>query len=144
MSKNFYGLRTIEMLVLVGIVGLMLFIAAKSYRSYLISIEVNNSNSDFDNVAKVIRRELVEIKKFLEQQPKDRLNIASQRLDSSQEWFALVSGKIDLKTDKVIITSINGTIADENLIVRIGLRSEGSIIIKQKSICWESLSAECS
>ena len=62
MRKNSFSLSSIETLAIVGILGFMLFVAAKSYRTHLISIEVNNLNSDFYNVAELIHRELLEIK----------------------------------------------------------------------------------
>ena len=49
MRKNSFSLSSIETLAIVGILGFMLFVAAKSYRTHLISIEVNNLNSDFLN-----------------------------------------------------------------------------------------------
>ena len=75
-------------------------------------------------MAELIHRELLEIKKISDQQPNENLKCISQRLDSAQEWFELIEAKIDLKTQNVIITSIDGTIADENLIVEIGFRSQ--------------------
>ena len=143
MRKNSFSLSSIESLAIVGILGLMLFVAAKSYRTHLISIEVNNSNSDFYNVAELIHRELLEIKKISDQQPNENLKFISQRLDSAQEWFELIEAKIDLKTQNVIITSIDGTIADENLIVEIGFRSKEFFLIKEKSICWDLTSLKC-
>ena len=143
MSKSIFALSTIEILVLVGILGLMLVAAAKSYRAHLISIEINKSNSDFYNVEELIRKEFLEIKNVIEQQPNYSREEASQRLDSAQEWFELVKAKLDLKTKNVVITSIDGTIADENIVVKIGLRSEQTFLIKEKPICWDLFSEEC-
>ena len=67
MRKNFFGITTIEILVIVVILGLMLSISAKSYRSYLESNDVNNTNNDFDNVVEYLGRELQEIKESLDQ-----------------------------------------------------------------------------
>ena len=143
MRKSIFALGTIEILVLVGILGLMLVAAAKSYRAHLISIEINKSNSDFYNVEELIRKEFLEIKNVIEQQPNYSREAASQRLDSAQEWFELVRAKLDLKTKNVIITSIDGTIADENIVVKIGLRSEQTFLIREKSICWDLFSEDC-
>ena len=119
MRKNLFGISTIEILVIVGVLGLMLSVGATSYRSYLGSIEANNTNIDFDNVVEFIGRELLDIEESLELQPEDTENSVSQELDSIQEWFDLIKTHIDLKTDNVIIESIDGTIADKNLIVKI-------------------------
>ena len=143
MRKNLFGISTIEILVIVGVLGLMLFVGAKSYRSYLGSIEANNTNIDFDNVVEFIGRELLDIEESLEQQPEDTENSVSQELDSIQEWFDLIKTHIDLKTDNVIIESIDGTIADKNLIVKIGLRPGDSIEARRKSICWNWSSSKC-
>ena len=143
MRKSIFALGTIEILVLVGILGLMLVAAAKSYHAHLISIEINKSNSDFYNVEELIRKEFLEIKNVIEQQPNYSREEASQRLDSAQEWFELVKAKLDLKTKNVVITSIDGTIADKNLIVKVGLRSGYSITHRQKTICWELTASKC-
>ena len=143
MRKNLFGISTIEILVIVGVLGLMLFVGAKSYRSYLGSIEVNNTNIDFDNVVKFIGRELQDIQESLERKPENTENSVSQELDSIQEWFDLIKTNIDLKTDNVIIESIDGTIADKNLIVKIGLRPGDSIEARRKSICWNWSSSKC-
>ena len=66
MRKNFFGITTIEILVIVGILGLMLSVSAKSYRSYLEAIDVNNTNNDFDNVVEFLERELLAIKASLD------------------------------------------------------------------------------
>ena len=143
MRKNLFGISTIEILVIVGVLGLMLSVGAKSYRSYLGSIEAHNTNIDFDNVVEFIGRELLDIEESLEQQPEDTENSVSQELDSIQEWFDLIKTHIDLKTDNVIIESIEGTIADKNLIVKIGLRPGDSIEARQKAICWNWSSSKC-
>ena len=127
MRKNLFGITTIEILVIVGILGLMLSVSAKSYRSYLGSIDVNNTNNDFDNVVEYLGRELSEIKESLDQYPEDKRDSLSQGLDSIQEWAHLINSEIDLKTDNVIIESIDGTIADNNLIVTVALRSGYSL-----------------
>ena len=143
MRKNLFGISTIEILVIVGVLGLMLFVGAKSYRSYLGSIEFNNTNIDFDNVVKFIGRELQDIQESLERKPENTENSVSQELDSIQEWFDLIKTNIDLKTDNVIIESIDGTIADKNLIVKIGLRPGDSIVPRRDLICWDSSSSKC-
>ena len=143
MRKNLFGITTIEILVIVGILGLMLSVSAKSYRSYLGSIDVNNTNNDFDNVVEYLGRELSEIKESLDQYPEDKRDSLSQGLDSIQEWAHLINSEIDLKTDNVIIESIDGTIADNNLIVTVALRSGDSIAHRQKTICWEVTASKC-
>ena len=143
MRKNLFGISTIEILVIVGILGLMLSVSAKSYRSYLGSIDVNNTNNDFDNVVEYLGRELSEIKESLDQYPEDKRDSLSQGLDSIQEWAHLINSEIDLKTDNVIIESIDGTIADNNLIVTVALRSGYSIARRQKTICWEVTASKC-
>ena len=143
MRKNLLGITTIEILVIVGMLGLMLFLGAKSYRSYLWSIDLNNTNNDFDNVVEYLERELLEIKESLDQYPEDKKDSLSQGLDSVQEWVDLINAEIDLKTDNVIIASIDGTIADKNLIVKVGLRSGYSIARRQKTICWELTASKC-
>ena len=143
MRKNLFGITTIEILVIVGILGLMLSVSAKSYRSYLEAIEVNNTNNDFDNVVEFLERELLAIKASLDQFPEDKEDSVSQGLDSVQEWVDLINSEIDLKTDNVIIESIDGTIADKNLIVKVGLRSGYSIAHRQKTICWELTASKC-
>ena len=143
MRKNLFGITTIEILVIVGILGLMLSVSAKSYRSYLEAIDVNNTNNDFDNVVEFLERELPAIKASLDQFPEDKEDSVSQGLDSVQEWVDLINSEIDLKTDNVIIESIDGTIADKNLIVKVGLRSGYSITHRQKTICWELTASKC-
>ena len=143
MRKNLFGITTIEILVIVGILGLMLSVSAKSYRSYLEAIDVNNTNNDFDNVVEFLERELLAIKASLDQFPEDKEDSVSQGLDSVQEWVDLINSEIDLKTDNVIIESIDGTIADKNLIVKVGLRSGYSIAHRQKTICWELQASNC-
>ena len=143
MRKNLFGITTIEILVIVGILGLMLSVSAKSYRSYLGSIDVNNTNNDFDNVVEYLGRELLEIKQSLDQYPEEKKDFLSQGLDSIQEWAHLINSEIDLKTDNVIIESIDGTIADNNLIVTVALRSGYSIARRQKTICWEVTASKC-
>ena len=143
MRKNLFGITTIEILVIVGILGLMLSVSAKSYRSYLEAIDVNNTNNDFDNVVEFLERELLAIKASLDQFPEDKEDSVSQGLDSVQEWVDLINSEIDLKTDNVIIESIDGTIADNNLIVTVGLRSGYSIAHRQKTICWEVTASKC-
>ena len=143
MRKNLFGITTIEILVIVGILGLMLSVSAKSYRSYLEAIDVNNTNNDFDNVVEFLERELLAIKASLDQFPEDKEDSVSQGLDSVQEWVDLINSEIDLKTDNVIIESIDGTIADKNLIVKVGLRSGYSITHRQKTICWELTASKC-
>ena len=143
MRKNLFGITTIEILVIVGILGLMLSVSAKSYRSYLETIDVNNTNNDFDNVVEYLGRELQEIKESLDQYPEDKKDSISQGLDSVQEWIDLVNTRIDLKTDNVIIESIDGTIADKNLTVKVGLHSGYSMAHRQKTICWELTASKC-
>ena len=143
MTKNLFGITTIEVLVIVGILGLMLSVSAKSYRSYLGSIDVNNTNNDFDNVVEYLGIALSEIKESLDQYPEDERDSLSQGLDSIHEWAHLINSEIDLKTDNVIIESIDGTIADNNLIVTVGLRSDYSIAHRQKTICWEVTASKC-
>ena len=104
MRKNLFGITTIEILVIVGILGLMLSVSAKSYRSYLEAIDVNNTNNDFDNVVEYLGRELLEIKESLDQYPEDKKDSLSQGLDSIQEWAHLINSEIDLKTDNVFLT----------------------------------------
>ena len=91
MRKNLFGITTIEILVIVGILGLMLSISAKSYHSYLESIDVNNTNNDFDNVVEYLGRELLEIKESLDQYPEEKKDFLSQGLDSIQEWGDLIN-----------------------------------------------------
>ncbi len=143
MRKNLFGITTIEILVIVGILGLMLSVSAKSYRSYLETIDVNNTNNDFDNVVEYLGRELQDIKESLDQYPEDKKDSISQGLDSVQEWIDLVNTRIDLKTDNVIIESIDGTIADKNLTVKVGLHSGSSMAHRQKTICWELTASKC-
>ena len=143
MRKNLFGISTIEILVIVGVLGLMLSIGAKSYRSYLGSIEVNDTNIDFDNVVNFIGRELQGIQESLDRKPENTENSVSQELDSTQEWFDLIKTNIDLKTDNVIIESIAGTIADKNLIVKIGLRPGDLIVPRRDVICWDLSSSKC-
>ncbi len=143
MRKNLFGITTIEILVIVGILGLMLSVSAKSYRSYLGSIDVNNTNNDFDNVVEFLGRELLKIKESLDQFPEDKQDSVSQGLDSVQEWADLINSEIDLKTDNVIIESIDGTIANKNLIVKIGLRAGHLVVPRKKAICWELPSSKC-
>ena len=143
MRKNLFGITTIEILVIVGILGLMLSVSAKSYRSYLEAIDVNNTNNDFDNVVEFLERELPAIKASLDQFPEDKEDSVSQGLDSVQEWVDLINSEIDLKTDNVIIESIDGTIADNNLIVTVALRSGYSIAHRQKTICLEITASKC-
>lgn len=143
MRKNLFGITTIEILVIVGILGLMLSVSAKSYRSYLETIDVNNTNNDFDNVVEFLERELPAIKASLDQFPEDKEDSVSQGLDSVQEWVDLINSEIDLKTDNVIIESIDGTIGDKNLIVKLGLRAGHSLAPRKKAICWELPSSKC-
>ena len=143
MRKNLFGITTIEILVIVGILGLMLSVSAKSYRSYLEAIDVNNTNNDFDNVVEYLGRELLEIKESLDQYPEDKKDSLSQGLDYIKEWVDLINTRIDLKTDNVIIESIDGTIADKNLTVKVGLHSGYSIVHRQKTICWELPAPKC-
>jgi len=143
MRKNLFGITTIEILVIVGILGLMLSVSAKSYRSYLETIDVNNTNNDFDNVVEYLGRELLEIRESLDRYPEDKKDSISQGLDSVQEWVDLINTQIDLKTDNVIIESIDGTIADKNLTVKVGLHSGYSIAHRQKTICWELPAPKC-
>ena len=143
MRKNLFGITTIEILVILGMLGLMLSVSAESYRSYLGSIDLNNTNNDFDNVVEYLERELLEIKQSLDQYPEDKKDSLSQGLDSVQEWVDLINAEIDLKTDNVIIESIEGTIVDKNLIVKVGLRSGYSIAHRQKTICWELPAPKC-
>ena len=143
MRKNLFGITTIEILVIVGILGLMLSVSAKSYRSYLETIDVNNTNNDFDNVVEYLGRELLEIKESVDQYPEDKKDSISQGLDSVQEWVDLINTEIDLKTDNVIIESIDGTIADKNLTVKVGLHSGYSKAHRQKTICWELSAPKC-
>ena len=143
MRKNLFGITTIEILVIVSILGLMLSVSAKSYRSYLETIDVNNTKNDFDNVVEYLGRELLEIKESLDQYPEDKKDSISQGLDSVQEWIDLVNTRIDLKTDNVIIESIDGTIADKNLTVKVGLHSGYSMAHRQKTICWEQQASNC-
>ena len=143
MRKNLFGITTIEILVIVGILGLMLSVSVKSYRSYLEAIDVNNTNNDFDNVVEFLERELLAITASLDQFPEDKEDSVSQGLDSVQEWVDLINTEIDLKTDNVIIESIDGTIADKNLTVKVGLHSGYSIAHRQKTICWELTASNC-
>ena len=80
MRKNLFGITTIEILVIVGILGLMLSISAKSYRSYLESIDVNNTNNDFDNVVEYLGRELLEIKESLDPVSYTHLTLPTKRI----------------------------------------------------------------
>ena len=143
MRKNLFGITTIEILVILVMLGLMLSVSAESYRSYLGSIDFNKTNNDFDNVVEYLGRELLEIKESLDQYPEDKKDSLSQGLDSVQEWVDLINAEIDLKTDNVVIESIDGTIADKNLIVKVGLRSGYSIAHRQKTICWELPASKC-
>ena len=95
-----------RILVIVGILGLMLSVSAKSYRSYLGSIDVNNTNNDFDNVVEYLGSELSEIKESLDQYPEDKKDSISQGLDSVQEWVDLINTEIDLKTDNVFLVLV--------------------------------------
>ena len=143
MKKNLFGITTIEILVIVGMLGLILSVSAKSYRSYLASIDLNNTNNDFDNVVEYLGRELLEIRESLDQYPEGKKDSISQGLDSVQEWVDLINTEIDLKTDNVIIESIDGTIADKNLTVKVGLHSGYSIADRQKTIYWELPAPKC-
>ena len=143
MRKNLFGITTIEILVIVGILGFMLSVSAKSYRSYLETIDVNNTNNDFDNVVEYLGRELLEIRESLDRYPEDKKDSISQGLDSVQEWVDLINSEIELKTDNVIIESIDGTIGDKNLIVKLGLRAGHSLAPRKKTICWELPSSKC-
>ena len=46
------GISTIEILVLVGLLGIVFFIGLKSYRSHLMLLESNYTTIDFDNKIK--------------------------------------------------------------------------------------------
>ena len=48
------GISTIEILVLVGLLGVVLFIGLKSYRSHLMLLESNYTTIDFDHTVEII------------------------------------------------------------------------------------------
>ena len=136
------GISTIETLVLVGLLGILLFMSLESYRSHLITLERNLTIIDFDQTVELIEKEFLFIKKALVIEPKDSRPF-SLSLDTSTEWWEIVRSKVDLGTNNVAITLLNGSIADNNLIISVGLRAGYEFEQKSQLICWEVSLSEC-
>lgn len=136
------GISTIETLALVGFLGILLFMSLESYRSHLITLERNLTIIDFDKTVELIEKEFLVIKKALIIEPKDS-RAFSLSLDTSTEWWEVVRSKVDLVTNNVAITLLNGSIADNNLIISVGLRVGYGLEQKSQLICWEVSSSEC-
>ena len=136
------GISTIEALVLVGLLGILLFKSLDSYRSHLITLDRNLTTIDFDQSVELIEKELLFIKQSLIIESKD-LSAISLGLDTSAEWWEVVRSKVDLGTDNVAITLLNGSIADNNLVISVGLRAGDEFEQKSQLICWEVASLDC-
>ena len=136
------GISTIEILVLVGLLGIVLFIGLKSYRSHLMLLESNYTTIDFDHTVEIIEKEFVLIKETLNIQSAE-LSSISTKLDTAAEWLELVNSKIDLNTGNVLITSLDGSIEENNLVIGVGIEASVDIAPKNTLICWESRSYSC-
>ena len=142
MRRIIKGISTIEILVLVGLFGSLLFIGLKSYRSHLMLLESNYTTIDFDHTVEIIEREFLLIKQTLNIQSAE-LSSISIKLDTAAEWLELVNSKIDLNTENVLITSLDGSIEENNLVIGVGIEASVDITAKNKLICWESRSYSC-
>lgn len=142
MRRIIKGISTIEILVLVGLLGLVFFIGLKSYRSHLMLLESNYTTIDFDHTVEIIEREFLLIKQTLNIQSAE-LSSISIKLDTASEWLELVNSKIDLNTENVLITSLDGSIEENNLVIGVGIEASVDIAPKNKLICWESRSYSC-
>ena len=136
------GISTIEILVLVGLLGIVFFIGLKSYRSHLMLLESNYTTIDFDHTVEIIEKEFVLIKETLNIQSAE-LSSISTKLDTAAEWLELVNSKIDLNTVNVLITSLDGSIEENNLVIGVGIEASVDIAPKNTLICWESRSYSC-
>ena len=136
------GISTIEILVLVGLLGIVFFIGLKSYRSHLMLLESNYTTIDFDHTVEIIEREFLLIKERLNIQSAE-LSSISIKLDTAAEWLELVNSKIDLNTGNVLITSLDGSIEENNLVIGVGIEASVDIAPKNTLICWESRSYSC-
>ena len=136
------GISTIEILVLVGFLGIVFFIGLKSYRSHLMLLETNYTTIDFDHTVEIIEREFLLIKETLNIQSAE-LSSISTKLDTAAEWLELVNSKIDLNTENVLITSLDGSIEENNLVIGVGIEASVDIAPKNTLICWESRSYSC-
>ncbi len=142
MRRIIKGISTIEILVLVGLLGIVFFIGLKSYRSHLMLLESNYTTIDFDHTVEIIEREFLLIKENLNIQSAE-LSSISTKLDTAAEWLELVNSKIDLNTENVLITSLDGSIEENNLVIGVGIEASVDIAPKNKLICWESRSYSC-
>ena len=97
---------------------------------------------DFEKTVELIEKEFLFIKKALIIEPKDSMPL-SLSLDTSAEWWEVVRSKVDLGTNNVAITLLNGSISDNNLIISVGLRAGYEFEQKSQLICWELSSSEC-
>jgi len=136
------GFSTIEILVLVGLLGIILFTVLKSYRSYLVELERNFTTIDFDDTVDLIEREFLLIKGLLNVESGE-LASTSLKLDTASEWLDLVNSKIDLRTENILITSLDGSIEGNDLVIGVGIRASDEIEKKNQLVCWESSSHEC-
>ena len=136
------GISTIEILVLVGLLGIVFFIGLKSYRSHLMLLESNYTTIDFDHTVEIIEKEFLLIKQTLNIQSAE-LSSISTNLDTAAEWLELVNSKIDLNTGNVLITSLDGSIEENNLVIGVGIEASVDIAPKNTLICWESRSYSC-
>ena len=136
------GISTIETLVLVGLLDVMFFIGLKSYRSHLELVEQNYTTMDFDHTVEMIEREFQLIKDTLKIQSGE-LNSISLKLDTASEWLDLVNAKIELNTENVLITSFDGSIEENDLVIELGVGASSNIEPKIRLICWESTSHRC-
>ena len=136
------GISTIETLVLVGLLGMVLLTSLNSYRSYLLKLEDNFTTIDFDHTVELIEKEFRSIKDALEVKSTD-LKLVSHRLDTADEWFELVNSKIELNTKNILITSLDGSIEGNNLVIGVGSRVSDRYEQKSQLICWESASSDC-
>ena len=136
------GISTIETLALVGLLGILLFMSLESYRTHLTTLERNLTIIDFDQTVELIEKEFLFIKKALVIEPKD-LRSFNLSLDTSTEWWEVVRSKVDLGTNNVAITLLNGSIADNNLVIAVGLRAGDEFEQKSQLICWEIASLDC-
>ena len=142
MRRIIKGISTIEILVLVGLLGIVFFIGLKSYRSHLMLLESNYTTIDFDHTVEIIEREFLLIKENLNIQSAE-LSSISTKLDTAAEWLELVNSKIDLNTENVLITSLDGSIEENNLVIGVGIEASVDIAPKNTLICWESRSYSC-
>ncbi len=136
------GFSTIEILVLVGLLGIILFTVLKSYRSYLVELERNFTTIDFDDTVDLIEREFLLIKGVLNVETGE-LASTSLKLDTASEWLDLVNSKIDLRTENILITSLDGSIEGNDLVIGVGIRASDEIEKKTHLVCWESSLHEC-